>query len=130
MSIVVAYTPDAYGQAALDHGAAEAVRRGTDLVVVNATKGDALVDPRYAHEDQIAAITSDLEGRGVTVTVRHEVVPDVAQAVLEVARETDAALVVVGVRHRSPVGKALMGSVGQRILLDATCPVLAVKPPA
>jgi nucleotide-binding universal stress UspA family protein len=34
------------------------------------------------------------------------------------------------VRHRSPVGKALMGSVGQRILLDAHCPVLAVKPDA
>lgn len=130
MSIVVAYTPDTYGQAALDHGAAEAVRRGTGLVVVNATKGDALVDPRYAHEDQIAAITSDLEGRGVDVTVRHEVVSDIAQAVLEVARETAAALIVVGVRHRSPVGKALMGSVGQRILLDARCPVLAVKPDA
>ncbi|WP_445257831.1 universal stress protein [Nocardioides aurantiacus] len=130
MSIVVAYTPDAYGQAALDHGAAEAVRRDTSLVVVNATKGDALVDPRYAHEDQIAAITTELQAAGLDVTVRHEVVPDVAQAVLEVARETDAALIVVGVRHRSPVGKALMGSVGQRILLDARCPVLAVKPDA
>lgn len=130
MSIVVAYTPDAYGQAALDHGAAEAVRRDTSLVVVNATKGDALVDPRYAHEDQIATITTELEAAGLDVTVRHEVVPDVAQAVLEVARETDAALIVVGVRHRSPVGKALMGSVGQRILLDARCPVLAVKPDA
>ncbi len=130
MSIVVAYTPDAYGQAALDHGAAEAVRRDTSLVVVNATRGDALVDPRYAHEDQIATITTDLQAAGLDVTVRHEVVPDVAQAVLEVARETDAALIVVGVRHRSPVGKALMGSVGQRILLDAHCPVLAVKPAA
>ena len=49
---------------------------------------------------------------------RRDCDPDVAQAVLEVARETDAALIVVGVRHRSPVGKALMGSVGQRILLD------------
>lgn len=130
MSIVVAYTPDAYGQAALDHGAAEAVRRDTSLVVVNATKGDALVDPRYAHEDQIAEITSDLQAAGLDVTVRHEVVPDVAQAVLEVAQETDATLIVVGVRQRSPVGKALMGSVGQRILLDARCPVLAVKPGA
>ncbi|SDS54381.1 Universal stress protein family protein [Nocardioides scoriae] len=130
MSIVVAYTPDAYGEAALDHGAAEALQRDTALVVVNATKGDALVDPRYAHEDQIAAITSKLESAGLDVTVRHEVVPDVAQAVLEVARETEATMIVVGVRHRSPVGKALMGSVGQRILLDARCPVLAVKPDA
>ncbi len=130
MSIVVAYTPDAFGQAALDHGAAEAVQRDTALVVVNATKGDALVDTRYAHEDQIAAITDELQAAGVDVTVRRDVVPDIAQAVLEVARETDATLVVVGIRHRSPVGKALMGSVAQRILLDARCPVLAVKPEA
>ena len=130
MSVVVAYTPDAYGQAALDHGAAEAVQRETPLVVVNATKGDALVDTRYAHEDQVADITRRLEAAGLDVTVRRDVVPDIAQAVLEVARETDATLVVVGIRHRSPVGKALMGSVAQRILLDARCPVLAVKPDA
>ena len=36
--------------------------------------------------------------------------------------------VVVGLRHRSPVGKMLMGSVAQRILLDADVPVLSVKP--
>ncbi len=130
MSIVVAYTPDTFGQAALDHGAAEAVRRDTALVVVNATKGDALVDARYAHEDHIVAITGKLQAAGVDATVRRDVVPDIAQAVLEVARETDATLVVVGIRHRSPVGKALMGSVAQRILLDARCPVLAVKPDA
>ena len=36
-------------------------------------------------------------------------------------------LIVIGLRHRTAVGKLLMGSVAQRILLDARCPVLAVK---
>jgi len=36
----------------------------------------------------------------------------------------------VGIRPRSPVGKAVIGSVAQRIVLDAPCPVLAVKPDA
>ncbi|SFJ37143.1 Universal stress protein family protein [Nocardioides psychrotolerans] len=56
------------------------------------------------------------------------VAQDVAEAVLSAAREVDATLVVLGIRHRSPVGKLLMGSVAQRVLLDAECPVLAVKP--
>ncbi len=128
MSVIAAYTPDEFGKAALEHAAAEAVRRETGLVVVNGTRGDALVDTRYAHDDEIAALQSRLASEGVEVTVRRDVAPDVAQLVLDVAAETDAVLIVVGIRHRSPVGKALMGSVSQRILLDATCPVLAVKP--
>lgn len=76
----------------------------------------------------MAALTARLESEGVQLSVRRDVTPDVAQLVLEVAGESGADLIVVGIRHRSPVGKALMGSVSQRILLDATCPVLAVKP--
>ena len=46
------------------------------------------------------------------------------------ADEEHATLIVVGIRHRTPVGKLLLGSVAQRIILEAHCPVLAVKPAA
>jgi nucleotide-binding universal stress UspA family protein len=55
--------------------------------------------------------------------------PDVAGEMVRVVRETDAEVLVIGVRHRSPVGKLIMGSVAQRILLGAACDVLAVKAP-
>ena len=47
--------------------------------------------------------------------------------VIAAAEETGAELIVIGVRRRSPVGKMLMGSDSQRILLQADCNVLAVK---
>lgn len=130
MSVVVAYTPDAYGEAALSHGAAEATLRKTDLVVVNATKGDAPVDDQYANADEMDVMLAGLAGSGIDVTVRRDVTADLSHLVVDVAKETNASLVVVGIRDRSPVGKALMGSVAQRIVLDAHCPVLAVKPAA
>ena len=44
------------------------------------------------------------------------------------ATEESADLVVIGIRRRSPVGKLFLGSTSQQVLLDAPCPVLAVKP--
>jgi nucleotide-binding universal stress UspA family protein len=128
-AIVVAYSSDEYGAAALSHGAEAARADGVPLVVVNATRGDAYVDRRYAPDAAIAELEERLRGEGIEVAVRHDTVPDIAEAVLAAAREADAALVVVGVRRRTPMGKVLLGSVAQRVILDAECPVLAVKPP-
>ncbi|HEY1118374.1 MAG TPA: universal stress protein [Acidimicrobiales bacterium] len=127
-AVVVAYSPDEYGAAAVEHGARHAREGGVPLVVVNATRGDAPVDRRFAHDADIAGLEARLRDEGIDVTVRHDVVPDVAEAVLAVAREAGAALVVVGIRRRTPVGKLLLGSVAQRVILEAECPVLAVKP--
>lgn len=52
-----------------------------------------------------------------------------ANEVLEYARDCDAIYIVVGGRKRSPVGKALFGSVTQSILLNADCPVVTVMTP-
>ena len=46
---------------------------------------------------------------------------------LDAAEEHNADLIVIGLRRRTPVGKLIMGSTSQRILLEADCPVLAVK---
>lgn len=128
MTVVVGYIPDQYGEAALSAGIEEAERRGTGVVVVNATKGDALVDRRHVGEAGLAELEQRLAGLDMTHEVRQAIGPDVAEEILRVAADTDAAVVVIGVRHRTPVGKMIMGSVAQQVLLDATCPVLAVKP--
>ena len=128
-TIVVGWSPDLYGEAALARAVEEARLRSGRVVVVNATRGDALVDDRYADEGQLARLTAGLADSGLEVDVRRSMGADVADQVLEVAGDVSADLVVIGLRRRSPVGKLLMGSVAQRILLGADCAVLAVKPP-
>jgi nucleotide-binding universal stress UspA family protein len=125
--VVVAWTPDELGEAALEHALAAARERGRGVAVVNGTRGDALVDDRYAAPARLAEVAERLRATGLPHVVRQEMGRDVAEQVLTVAEELDARLVVVGLRRRSPVGKLLMGSVAQRILLTAECPVLAVK---
>jgi len=127
-SIVAAYSADRYGEAAVEHAAGLARKEGARLVIVNATLGSSLVDARFAHDADIAALRDRLAADGLDVAVRHDVVSDVAEAVIAAAEAEDASLIVVGIRHRTPVGKLLLGSVAQRIILEARCPVLAVKP--
>lgn len=130
MSVVVGYVPTREGQSALEHAVREARTRGVRLVVVNTSRGDALVDERYADDAQLAALGATLAASGV----EHEIVRPIrgreaSEEILDVVHERRADLVVVGLRRRSPVGKLLLGSTAQRVLLDAPCPVLAVKAP-
>jgi len=128
MTIVVGYTPNEYGDVALAHGIDQAKKRGSALVVINATKGDSYVDNRFAKKDELADLDVELSSAGVEYDVRQTMGSDVAEQVLNVVDEVKAELLVIGIRHRSAVGKMLMGSVAQRLLLDSTAPILAVKP--
>lgn len=130
MTVVVGYVPNELGEATLAAAIEEAQRRGTDLVAVNTTRADRLVDPRYAQDAQAEALESRLAASGVPYAVRRFTSTELAaDDVLNTAAEVGAELIVIGLRHRSPVGKLLMGSTAQSILLDADCSVLAVKLP-
>jgi nucleotide-binding universal stress UspA family protein len=128
--VVVGYAPGAIGDAALERAVAEARLRDGRLVVVNSSRGDAAVDNRYLQEDDVRELGHGLDAAGVPWTLHQPVRGrDAAEEVLQAAEESRADLVVIGLRHRSPVGKLIMGSTAQRVLLDARCPVLAVKAP-
>lgn len=128
MSIVVGYVPTPEGNAALDYAIKEARKNGSLLVVINSAKGDALVDSRYAGQPEMDDIDQRLDNDGVRHLVLHPVRGhDATTEVLNAADEHQAELVVIGLRRRSRVGKLFLGSTAQRIILEADCPVVAVK---
>jgi nucleotide-binding universal stress UspA family protein len=129
MTVVVGYVPDATGYLAVTEGARQALWRGTDVVIVNAVDAGGYVRPTAADELDLDALDARLTTEGVPHDIRHLEIGSAHayEAILGVAGEVDAELIVVGIHRRSPVGKLLLGSNAQRVLLDAGCPVLAVK---
>ena len=126
--IVVGYSADRYGTAALEHGIAEAKLRNTNLLVINATTGEALSDPRFAQAAEVHDVEEHLNACGVEFELNQPVGVDPADELLKAMEKNDAELLVVGIRQRNPVGKLLLGSVARQVLMECPKPVLAVKP--
>src|ERR1044071_5900361 len=118
MSVVLSYVSSVEGRGALSFGFAEARMRGTDLLVIPEFDLD-LTAARHAAD--AADVVVNLEPND----------PDLSHAdnLIDASYRDDVELIVIGIRRRSPVGKLLTGSAMQRVLLDAQCPVTAVKPP-
>jgi nucleotide-binding universal stress UspA family protein len=129
-TIVVGYVPKPEGRAALRRAAEEATLRGADLVVVNSHRGGREFDRDDAveSEQELDSIRDELRTSGVKHEVRQLVRGmDPADDLVAVAAEVEADFIVIGLRRRTPVGKLILGSNAQRVLLDSPCPVLAVK---
>jgi len=129
-TIVVGYVPKPEGDAALDRAIEEARLRGDNLVVVNSHRGgrEYDADENTKDEQQMASVKQRLEESGVEFDLRQLVRGfEPAEDLISIAEANSADLIVIGLRRRSPVGKLILGSNAQRILLDAHCAVLAVK---
>lgn len=130
MAIVVGYVPTKEGRVALTAAASEARLRNTRLVVINSNRGGKDLDQEEAtkYDNELESIKKELDDAGIEHQVRQLVRGmEPAEDLIAVADEVDATLIVIGLRRRTPVGKLILGSNAQRILLDAPCPVLAVK---
>ncbi|WP_295658100.1 universal stress protein [uncultured Nocardioides sp.] len=129
-TVVVGYVPKPEGDAALDTAIAEAKLRDAKLVVVNSHRGGTEFDGPAARqaESEMDDVRSRLDKSGVGYDLRQMVRGfEPAEDLISIAETSSAELIVIGLRRRSPVGKLILGSNAQRILLDAPCPVLAVK---
>ncbi|SDQ50795.1 universal stress protein [Quadrisphaera sp. DSM 44207] len=129
MAIVVGYVATDEGRAALARALDEARLRGARLLVVDSSRSPARTgsrEPERAEADR-AELAQRLAASGVAHELHPRSGPDPADDIIGVAAEHDAELIVIGLRRRTPVGKLILGSNAQRILLEAPCPVLAVK---
>lgn len=112
---------------------------GADVTVINVLTEQDLVDYRQslgaeeAYTDSVITLINDALTDQIT---RVAGVPDAAQkhvlqgpiglSLLDHATSTGAAFLALGLRNRSRVGKFLMGSDVQQVLLSTPCPILGI----
>ena len=123
MSVLVAYSHSPEGRAALRHGHHVARLEQVPLVAFDmehfAGKDNHIIDPPI--------VDDEAGGEPVQWIGRRREDPDAADELLDTSEEIGAKMIVVGIRRRSAVGKLLLGSNAQRIILGADVPVIAVK---
>ena len=130
MTIIVAYVPRPEGQAALDKGIEIATRRNERLVVVNAGPGgsQSQEDSSVMNGYEAERVEANLASLPIEVEFKQFVRGKSAvEEIEDLVEQLQPSLLIIGLRKRSAVGKLLLGSVAQDILMSVPGPVLAVK---
>ncbi|MFZ2219958.1 MAG: universal stress protein [Rhodoferax sp.] len=128
MTILVAYVPRPEGQAALEKGIEMAKSQNETLLVVNTSPGGSKENASFADVQDYERVEEILANCGLETELKQFVRGRTAvEEIDELVQTRRISMLVIGLRKRSAVGKLIMGSVAQELLLTVSCPVLAVK---
>lgn len=136
-TIVWATDGSAASDEALEVARQVAKSAGGRMVAVHCTemmvagKGGGILPLSVVEDDTKQKIDEQVKqlvdgGIPAQVEFKHAFSGEAAGVIAEIAREQKADVIVVGTRGRGPLVGALLGSVTQRLLHVAPCPVLAV----
>lgn len=127
MTIVVGYSPSGQGMAALQAAVRYAQRSRSKLLVASHLYNDPEHGPTAASADAVRAALAEIDTQELDVDVCTSSEADIGEFLLGAADSCEAALLVIGLRRKSPIGKLNLGASARRVVLGAPCPVLAVK---
>jgi nucleotide-binding universal stress UspA family protein len=130
MKILVGYDGSNAGEAAVTLAADHASAFDAEVhIVTSLSKGtDRQQREIRAGEADLARMKALCEEKGVSCNT-HLLIRGLSSGedLVQFADENKVDEIVVGVKRRSKVGKLLMGSTAQYVILKARCPVVTVK---
>jgi len=125
--ILLATDGSKYSEAAADAAGQLAKRSGLPVTVVSVVTSSHSDARRQEAEQAVAAKVERLKGMGVATSGKvAEGRPD--EAIVKAAEDVGADLIVMGSHGRTGLAKVLLGSTAERVIGQAVCPVLVVKP--
>jgi nucleotide-binding universal stress UspA family protein len=131
-------------RAAMEVAADLSRRFGAELVLFHAypvpgytfPDGSVVASPKMLQdladgaERHLEAWRRDAEAAGAARVQAAKVAGEPAAEIVSFAREQGVDLLVLGTHGRTGLEHALMGSIAERVVRRARCPVLTVRPPA
>ena len=130
MKILVGYKGVNVGKELMKIAVAHAKAfKGSDLIVTSMVGGGTIEQPSVQEaEENLRQAKKYFDENGVSCEV-HLLVRglEAGEDIVQFARENEVDEIIIGVKSRSKVGKLLFGSTAQAVILQADCPVLAVK---
>lgn len=130
-SVIVGFDEREQGRDAVALGLrlARATHRRAEVVAVMPYVRRMMGEQAYsaALEEDAARIRRSVGEQAGEVEIRVAGGVSAARRLHEIAAEEKAAMIVIGSAHRGAVGRAVLGSVGARLLNGASCPI-AVAP--
>ena len=130
MKILIGYIRTPESRAALDSAVLEARSHDALLIVAHSMRPDRRERPEEvaAYRKEMEEVEERLDGEGIAYEIRELIRGESpGRDLVQFAREQRVDRIVIGIRRRTAVGKAVLRSRAQEILLGAHCPVLAVK---
>ena len=130
MKILVGYKGTNVGKELMDIAIKHAKAFGGEVLVVTSMMGGGKAEKQKILDvernlEQAKAYIDDFEVKSETHLLIRGL--DAGEDIVKFAREKNVDEIIIGVRSRSKVGKLIFGSDVQVIILEAHCPVLAVK---
>jgi len=117
------------GLAAVPVGLSDSMGMGMDTLPPNPATVEAVDRGQREHASTVVADGAEL-ARSLGLVVEPQAVPDevdVADTLIDIARERDAAVVVVGSHGISGLRKRLLGSVSRKLIEHCDRPVLVIR---
>ncbi len=130
MRIVAGFLRSPEGRAALQRAIAEARLRDAELLVVHSMRGGERdeLENVLTYREEFEQLEKQLAEEDINYRlVEYARGNAPSEDLLQAAQDEDADMIVIAIRRRSAVGKLILGSNAQDILLHADCAVLAVK---
>ncbi|MEM8681378.1 MAG: universal stress protein [Planctomycetota bacterium] len=123
----------AHSEAALEYATAFAKDQDAELLIVHVVE-PAIEDlegvTQGAAMEGLVAALHERKPSDESVSYAHRLLQGTpAEAILEVADEESVALIVMGTHGRRGLNRFVMGSVAEKIVRKAACPVLTIKQP-
>jgi nucleotide-binding universal stress UspA family protein len=130
MNIIIAYDNSSAAKLALERAKQHAVAFKARILVVTSMEGGSgeSKDKVRKAEANLEKVKSRFDAQGIECET-HLLIRGLTagEDIVLFAQEKDADELIIGIKKRSKVGKLMFGSTAQYIILNAPCPVLAVK---